>query len=75
MPRRNHMKHNRRSDIRERYDTDSVSMPRHPEILYLVVKPLKTIFRNIDADPAGPQLTRTISRFDDWALRLIQKQL
>lgn len=49
MARRNHPRHGRRG-TEERYDLDYVSLPEHPGIRQVVVKQLKTIYINIDAD-------------------------
>lgn len=71
MPRHTHPK---RIRIEDRYDTDVCSLPHHPHIDRLIVVPLKTIFRNMDAAPWGTEVI-TIRRFDDEMLELIQQQL
>ena len=50
MARRNHSKHPRRATLPDRYDLDYVSLPEYPQYIRVIVKPLKTIFVNLDAD-------------------------
>ena len=71
MPRRTHPK---RSPIEDRFDTDVCSLPRHPHIDRIIVVPLKTIFRNMDAAPWGADVV-TIRSYEDPLLDLIQQQL
>jgi hypothetical protein len=74
MPRRNHIKHPHRPSLEDRYDTDVCSLPRHPHIDRIIVPPMKTIYRNIDACPWAEDVV-TVRRFDDELLELIQQQL
>lgn len=74
MPRRNHIKHPHRPSLEDRYDTDVCSLPRHPHIDRIIVPPLKTIFRNMDAAPRGADVV-TIRSYEDPLLDLIQQQL
>ena len=50
MARHNHPKHPRRATLPDRYDLDYVSLPEYPQFIRVIVKPLKTIFVNLDAD-------------------------
>lgn len=74
MPRRNHIKRPHRPTLEDRFDTDVCSLPHHPQIDRIIVVPLKTIFRNIDAAPWGADVV-TVRKFDDELLELIQQQL
>lgn len=74
MPRRNKHKHPARPRIEDRFDTDVCSIPHRPEIDRLIVIPLKTIFRNMDAAPWATDV-RTIKKFDDELLELIRRTI
>lgn len=74
MPRRNHTKHPRRPSLEDRYDTDVCSLPQHPHIDRVIVVPLKTIFRNMDACPWAEDVV-TVKKFDDRLLELIRRQI
>ena len=50
MGRHNHPKHTSRSLFMDRYDLDYVNLPECPHYIRIIVKPLKTIFVNLDAD-------------------------
>lgn len=50
MARRNHPKHTRHPVLVDRYDLDYVNLPEYPQFIRVVVRPLKTIFVNLDAD-------------------------
>lgn len=50
--RRNHAKHpRRRSTIQDRFDIDYTNLPEYPNIDRVIVLPLKTIYKNLDAAP------------------------
>lgn len=75
MPRHNNSRHSRPANIiSERFDTDYVELPEHPEILYLIVKPLKTVFRNICAAPEANK-RRVIRKFDDRLYKLLRSKM
>lgn len=73
MSRRNHPKYGRRS-AEERYDLDYVSLLEYPGIRQVVVKQLKTIYINIDADywADGVHVARSIR--DPILRRLAQRK-
>lgn len=50
MGRHNHRK-NRRPGIADRWDSDYIDLPEHPEISRIHAVPLKTVYRNIAAAP------------------------
>lgn len=71
MARRNYPK--RRRSIEDRFDTDVVSLPQHPEIDRLIVVPMKTIYRNTDAAPWAEEV-KVIRSFDDDMMHLLSQQ-
>ena len=74
MPRRNRAKHPARPRLEDRFDTDVCFLPNRPDIDRIIVPPLKTIFRNIDACPWAEDVV-TVRRFDDELLDLIRRQM
>lgn len=73
MARHNYPKR-KRTTLEDRFDTDVVSLPRLPHIDRLIVVPLKTIYRNIDAAPWATEVKK-ITKFDDRLLDMIMEQL
>ena len=74
MPRRNHVKHSRRPMLTDRYDLDYVSMPEYPQYTQFIVKPLKTIFVNLDAAFEADDFY-VIRSYDDHMMRKLEKQI
>lgn len=75
MPRNNSTRHSRPAHtISDRYDTDYVELPEHPELLYLIVKPLKTVFRNLCAAPEANK-RRVVKKFDDRLYKLLSSKM
>ena len=70
MTRRNYPRHARRMNLEDRFDTDVCSLPQRPDVDRIIVIPLKTIFRNMDAAPWGAEVL-TVYKFDDRLLELI----
>lgn len=50
MSRKNRNPHPRKPSLTDRYDLDYVYLPEYPRYNRIVVRPLKTIFVNLDAD-------------------------
>lgn len=49
MSRHNRARHPRCIPLTDRYDLDYVNLPEHPNWNRIVVRPLKTIYINLDA--------------------------
>ena len=74
MPRRNHLKHSRRPMLADHYDLDYVSMPEYPQYIQFIVKPLKTIFVNLEAAFESDDFY-VIRSYDDPMMRKLEKQI
>lgn len=61
--RRNHAKHNHG---KKEYQQDYIILPDHPEISHIIVKPMRTIYRNLAAWENAP-FTKVIKSTDDPA--------
>ena len=61
--RRNHTKHNHG---KKEYQQDYIILPDHPEISHIIVKPMRTIYRNLAAWENAP-FTKVIKSTDDPA--------
>lgn len=72
MARRNHPKHGKRG-AQERYDLDYVSLPGYPGIRQIVVRQLKTIYINLDAE-FGADGVHVARSFRDPILRRLARQ-
>ena len=65
--RRNHSKHNR---TKKEYQMDYIILPDHPEISHIIVKPMRTIYRNLAAWEHAP-FTTVIKHNDDPAMKML----
>lgn len=74
MPRHNHTKHPNRPKLEDRFDTDACSLPQYPHIDRIIVVPLKTICRNMDACPWAEEVV-TATNMDHPLLRQIINQI
>ena len=74
MPRRNHAKHNRRSNMQDRFDTDYVSLPEYPQYNSIAVIPLKTIYLNLDAASNANDFY-VIRSYNDPMMRRLEKKI
>ena len=72
MSRRNRPRHNCRSIISQRYDSDVCFLPGMPGVKRIIAHPVKTIYRNIDAAPWAWE-ERIIRNPDDGLLREIEE--
>ncbi len=69
--RRNHAKHPRRKNtLQDRFDLDYVNLPEYPDIERVIVLPLKTIFRNLDAAPWA-QETVVVRSLDSHLMQMV----
>lgn len=65
--RRNHAKRNR---IKKEYQLDYIILPNHPEISHIIVKPMRTIYHNLDAWEHAP-ITTVIKHNNDPAMKML----
>ena len=74
MARHNRPKHPRRPILTDRYDLDYVNLPEHPRFNRIIVKPLKTIFVNLDASFDADDFY-VVRNLHDPVMRLIEGRI
>ena len=74
MARHNHPKHTRKFNLVDRYDLDYVNLPEFPDLIRVVVKPLKTIYVNLDADFDAVDI-HVARNMNDRILRAIEERI
>lgn len=74
MARHNRPKHPRRPTLADRYDLDYVNLPEYPGFIRIIVKPLKTIFVNLDASFDADDFY-VVRNLHDPMMRLIEGRI
>ena len=74
MARHNHPKHPRIPILTDRYDLDYVNLPEYPQLIRIIVKPLKTIYVNLDADFTADDF-HVARQLDDPIMRMIAERM
>jgi len=69
--RRNHVKRNR---PKKEYQLDYIILPDHPEISHIIVKPMRTIYRNLAAWEHAP-FKPVIKRSDDPMMAMLMGKI
>ena len=70
----NRPKHPRRPILTDRYDLDDVNLPEHPGFTRIIVKPLKTMLVNLDADFNADDFY-VVSNLNDPIMRKIAERI
>lgn len=73
MGRHNHRK-NRKPGIADRWDSDYIDLPEHPEISRIHTVPLKTVFHNIAAAPWAMEIY-TAQSWSDPMMDIISRKI
>ena len=74
MSRHNRNPHPTRPSIMDRYDLDYVHLPQYPKYNKIAVKPLKTVFVNLDADFWTDEVY-IVRNDDDPVFRALSQQI
>ena len=74
MARRNYPKHPRKSILTDRYDLDYINLPEYPNYCKIIVRPLKTIYVNLDAGFDSDD-THVVRNMNDRILRIIEERI
>ena len=74
MARRNYPKHPRKSILTDRYDLDYINLPEYPNYCKIIVRPLKTIYVNLDADFDSDDFY-VVRGFNDPIMRKIESRM
>lgn len=74
MARKNRNQHPRRPSLTDRYDLDYVALPEYRHYNRIIVKPLKTIYVNLDADFDADDFC-VVRSFNDPMLRRIERRI
>lgn len=74
MSRKNRNPHPRKPSLTDRYDLDYVNLPEYARYNRVIVKPLKTIFVNLDADFWSDDFY-VIRSFSDPMMRKIERKI
>ena len=70
MGRHNQIRRQKRGSVADRYDSDYIDLPEHPEISRIIAVPLKTIYHNISAAPDAMEIY-TAQSWSDKILQLL----
>lgn len=74
MSRKNRNPHPRKPSLTDRYDLDYVNLPEYRRYNRIIVKPLKTIFVNLDADFWSDDFY-VVRSFNDPIMRRIERRI
>ena len=74
MARHNHPKHPRKPSLTNNYDLDYVNLPEHPGFIHIIVKPLKTMYVNLDASFDADDFY-VVRNLHDPVMRLIEGRI
>ena len=74
MARKNRNPHPRKPSLTDRYDIDYVNLPEYHRYNRIIVKSLKTIFVNLDADFWSDDFY-VVRSFNDPIMRRIERRI
>lgn len=72
--RRNHAKHSHINRCKNEYRLDYIILPERPEISHVIVKPMRTVYRNLAAWEHAP-FSPTVKSNDDPLMALIMQHI
>lgn len=74
MGRHNHIRGKKRQSMADRFDSDYIDLPEHPEITRICAVPLKTVFHNIAAGEWATEIY-TAQSWSDPMMQIIAKKI
>lgn len=74
MGRHNHIQGKKRQSMADRFDSDYIDLPEHPEITRIYAVPMKTVYHNIAAAPWADSIY-TAQSWEDPMIKIIGRKI